>query len=606
MKAFHTGILLVFACASFAACSGGSSTLTPQHTGPTPTPGQSTPTPTPVPTATPTATATPAPNSTTVAVNNGAPLTNAPLSTALPAPTGYTQSVSIPIVNAPANTKVQLLTSTTQPASLAPLSRMRALLRPQDTSGSYTAVLYDSLVPSANITAAGDISFTQGFPAGVLGATTQYYLGFYDTTQASPAWQTIAGPVTASGGNLTFSGTISSTTLIANKLYGFAVFSSTAPSGTPPPAPQTLIYYGDDTTLTIAKENGTVVNTLPIGSNSFDLDDAGNVYASLGSGPAQLSRYPAGSASPSATYVPSNTNSAFIAASGSGEVAAVYARGSDVLANGEQTTDVWDPGKTGAPSRTLTTLAGSNLLFAMTHDGTLYLPDQSAAGVPEYDVFPPGASTPSRVITETVVPSSQYANFDPNYAAVGPDGTLYVTEYSFQQPDPNAGTYVYPGNGGPEFFIPAAADANGPGPQGVDVDGSGNIYVVNNNSGIAVGGNTCQGDSLQSVSVYSPTGTLLRTVSGGNSGFPITTAADGTSFVATFQAQFGSSCAVTGVDSIFSIAPGASTSTQIANSGSTEIILYDGTHKTSPFYVGGRGGMSSGSTRGGMARHRRR
>jgi hypothetical protein len=482
---------------------------------------------------------------------------------------------------------------------------MRAALRPADTSGSYDAVLYDSLVPNANITGAGNISFTQGFPAGVLGATTQYYLGFYDSTQASPAWQTIAGPVTASGGNLTFSGTISSVTLAANKLYGFAVFSSTSPSGTPPPAPQTLIYYGNDTTLTIAKEDGTVVNTLPIGSNSFDLDDAGNVYASLNGGTPQLAMYPAGSASPSATYIPSVSDDAFIATSGSGEVAAIYSRGGNIFANGEQTTDVWDPGKTGTPSRTLTTLAGSNTLFGMTHDGTLYLPDQSASGVPEYDVFPPGASTPSRVITETIVPASQYPNFAPNYAAVGPDGTLYVTEYTFEQPDPNAGTYVYPGNGGAELFIPAASDTNGPGPQGVDVDGSGNIYVVNNNSGIAAAGG-CQGDSLQSVSVYSPSGALLRTVSGANSGFPITTAADGTSFVATFQVQFESSCAETGADTIFSIAPGASTSTQIANSGSTEIVLYDGTHKTAPFYVGGHGAMSAGSSRGGLVRHRRR
>jgi hypothetical protein len=540
-----------------------------------------------------------------VPVNSGAALVNAPLSTALPAPAGYTQAISVPLANAPANTHVQFLATTTQPASLAPLSKRRFSLRPQDTSGSYDVVLYDSLVPSANITVAGTISFTQGFPSGVLSSTAQYYLGFYDTTQASPAWQTIAGPVTASGGNLTFSGTVSSVTLAANKLYGFAVFSSTAPSGTPPPAPQTLVYFGNDTTLTIAAENGTVKSTLPIGSNSFDLDDAGNVYASLNGGSPQLAMYPAGSASPAATYEPSVTANAFIAASGAGEVAAIYARnGNNVLSGGQQTVDVWDPGKTGTPSRTLTTLAGSNTVFAMTHDGTLYLPDQSGTGVPEYDVFPPGASAPSRVITETIVPSSQYATFAPNYAAVGPDGTLYVTEYTFQQPDANAGVYIYPGNGGAESFIPALADTNGPGPQGVDVDGSGNIYVVNNNSGLAQAGG-CQGDSLQSVSVFSPTGATLRTVTGGNSGFPITVAADGTSFFATFVVQFESSCPATGAYGLYSVAPGASTSNSISSSGSTEIVLYDGTHKTAPFYSGGRGAISSGAARGAFLRNRR-
>jgi sugar lactone lactonase YvrE len=483
-----------------------------------------------------------------------------------------------------------------------------------DTTGSFNTILYDAIVPSANITVAGNISFTQGFPSGVLGASTQYYLGFYDTTQASPAWQTIAGPVTPSGSNLTFSGTISSLTLAANKVYGFAVFSTVSPTGTPPPTPQTLIYFGNDTTLSIAAESGAIQTTLPIGSNSFDLDDAGNVYAELnptGSGNASLAMYPAGSASPAATYIPSVAGEgAFISASGNGEVAAVYSRnGNNVLSSGQQTTDVWDPGKTGTPSRTLVTQAGSNLLFAMTHDGTLYLPSSSGTGVPEYDIFPPGAAVPSKVITETIVPASQYANFDPNYAAVGPDGTLYVTEYSFQQPDPNAGVYIYPGNGGAEKFIAAQADANGAGPQGIDVDGSGNIYVVNNNSGIAAGGQTCQGDSLQDVTVYSPSGTLLRTVAGGNSGFPITVAADGTAFFATFQVQFAQSCAATGADDIFSVAPGASTSTNIEQSGSTEIILYDGTHKTSPFYSGGRGATGSshaGSRGAAFRRHLRR
>ncbi|MBD5635182.1 MAG: hypothetical protein IAI49_11955 [Candidatus Eremiobacteraeota bacterium] len=315
--------------------------------------------------------------------------------------------------------------------------------------------------------------------------------------------------------------------------------------------------------------------------------------------------YPAGSSTASATYTPSVATPAFIAASGAGEVAAIHFLNGSVVGSGagSLTTDVWDVGKSGAPSRTLTTSAVNNTLFVMAHEGTLYLPDRSSAGVPQYDLFPAGASTPSKIIPETIVPASQYANFSPNYAAVGPDGTLYITEYTFQQPDPLAGVYIYPLNGA-ERFIPATGNAQGVGPQGIDVDASGNIYVVNNNSAIT-SSTTCQGDTLQNVTVYSPTGTLLRTVSGGDSAFPITVAADGTAFFSTFP--FDPACAATtNAYGIYSIAPGATTSTQIATSGSTEIVLYDGTHKTNPFLVGGHRAAASHAGVGSVSRGSRR
>ena len=69
--------------------------------------------------------------------------------------------------------------------------------------------------------------------------------------------------------------------------------------------------------------------------------------------------------------------------------------------------------------------------------------------------------------------------------------------------------------------------------QGVDVDGSGNIYVVNNNSA-TTSSTTCQRDSLQSVSVYVNFGTLLRTITGDFTGFPITTAVDGSASISSF------------------------------------------------------------------------
>jgi hypothetical protein len=579
-------------------------TATPAATA-TPT-SAPTGTPTPTPTGTPTA----MPSAATVSLNGGAALTNQPLMMAAPAPAGYAQNVQFQIVSAAAKTTVSETSGTTLPSGLAPLASRRGSSAVRTFASTNSAVLYDSIVPSANITVSGNLSYTASFPSGGLSASTSYYLGYYDSTQASPAWQTISGPVTPSGNNVTFSGTVSSITLVANKLYGFAVFSTTTPSASPPPAPQTYLYFGNSSTLTIASTSGTVVNTLAIPSQSFDIDDAANVYAfdfnhggtspGVGGTPL-LAKFPAGSATPSATYAPSIGGRLFVSASGAGEVAAIH----NNTSSGNLTTDVWDPGVTGSPSRTYVTKDPSGAVsFAMTHDGTLYLPDLSSAGVPQYDVYPPGATTTSRIILETIVPASQYNNFAPNYTAVGADGTLYVTEYSYQQPDPNAGLYIYPPNG-PEKFIATPSNASGAGPQGVAVDASGNIYVVNNNAAVLTS-TTCQNDTLQSVTVYNSSGTLLRTINSGfTTAYPITTAADGTSFFSTFKIQLQSACAVSGANAIYSIAAGASMATQISSSGSTEIVLFDGTHKTEPFSKSYSSGAAS-SGRGGSFMTRRR
>jgi sugar lactone lactonase YvrE len=585
MNGLRRGVFLGISCLALAAC-GTSNNYIPSHTTAPPA------TATPVAVAQSVATSAP--------FNGGAAVTNAAVTAPVPAPAGYSQSVTIPLVSAAANTMISTVASASPPPSIAALSSGRSTLgvRNAKDTASYSVLLYDSIMPSANITASGNISFTESFPAGGLVAGTSYYLAFYDTTQASPTWQTIAGPVTPSGQNLTFSGTTSSVTLQANKLYGFATFSGVTPSATPPPAPVTLLYYGNDSGITIATEAGVQQASLPIPSQSFDLDDSGNVYAfdhnhggseSAKTGSPQLALFPAGSSTATATYTLSLPDYVFVSASGAGEVAAIH----NVNSAGNITADIWDPGATGTPSRTVSLPDPSGAVsFAMTHDGTLYLFGTSAAGVPQFDVYPPGASTPSRVIPETIVASSQYANFAPNYSAVGPDGTLYVTEYSFNQPDPNAGLYIYPPSG-PEKFIATPANANGPGPQGVDVDGSGNIYVVNNNYGYT-SNTACQTDSLHEVTVYSAAGALERTITSSFTGFPITTAADGTSFVSSFGTT-----ACPGVQGIFAIAPGASTATQISTTGSTEIILYDGTHKTEPFSTSTRsvGGVARG-TRG--------
>ncbi len=555
----------------------------------------------------------PATAATSVSLGSTA-LSNAPVTEPVPVPSGYSQSISIPLVSTAANTTVSIKSGTTVPAGLAPLSRSRSRAvfarRRDDASDPYTTIFYTSFQPSANITVAGNISANQAFPAGTLNTSTPYYLGFYDTTQASPAWQTISGPVMSTDGlSLTFSGTVGSTTLVANALYGFAIFSTVTPSATPPPAPQTLLYFGDGTTLTIASESGTIETQLAIPNQSFDLDDAGNVYAAnyyaaVPSAPPSpiplmLTKYPAGSATPSATYLPSKTDSgSFLSASGSGELASVYLPRGGTDTSQALVADVWDPGVVGAPSRTLTTTTAADT-FVMTHDGTLYLPDTSPSGAPQYDVFPPGASTPSSIIPETIVTPAQYANFFPNYGAVGPDGTLYITEYAFAQPDPLAGTYIYP-PGGTERFIPAVSNANGPGPEGVDVDGSGNIYVVNNNAGYTNNFQSCQEDTLSEVTVYSSSGTLLRTIPTTQAPYPITVAADGTAFYSTF----GPFCTNQDFGTIASILPGANTATQIFGHGSTEIVLYDGTHKTNPLFMGRSGGSSGHG--GGASRAIRR
>jgi len=315
------------------------------------------------------------------------------------------------------------------------------------------------------------------------------------------------GPSPRAPGGLTFSGTTGSVTLLANKLYGFATFSSVVPTSTPPPAPQTLVYFGNDTGLSIAAESGTIQNSLAIPSQSFDLDDAGNIYAFDFKPRAVRAQVKAArrclrGIRPEAPHGRSDriNRSRPIGCSSrrprAGEVAAVHL----LNGNGILTTDVWDPGATGAPSRTLLTKQNTTSPFAMTHDRTLYLPDVSSAGVPQFDILPAGRSDPAGVIPETIVPASQYSNFSPKLCGhrSGRDA-VYVTEYSFQQPDPNAGLYIYPRNG-PERFIATPRDANGPGPQGVDVDASGNIYVVNDNSAVLTS-TTCQGDSLHSVTV---------------------------------------------------------------------------------------------------------
>jgi sugar lactone lactonase YvrE len=180
-------------------------------------------------------------------------------------------------------------------------------------------------------------------------------------------------------------------------------------------------------------------------------------------------------------------------------------------------------------------------------------------------VYPPGSTTPGRTITESIVPQADQIGFIPNYVAVGPDGTIYLTEFTFGYPDPLAGLYIYPPSG-PERFVANGAEY----PQGVDLDAAGNIYVVNNST------NFNDGDASpiaeQNLTVLSPDGgTVLRRIGGLVNPIPVAVAADGTAFVSDYSYPNDASTAAT-----FVVAPGASNVSEIVPDQVANIILWNG------------------------------
>ena len=347
-------------------------------------------------------------------------------------------------------------------------------------------------------------------------------------------------------------------------------------------------YFGTRTGIDVFNESGALQTSLPIPTTQLALDDSGNIYSleipptpspSGTPPPGTVSFYKAGTTTSSAAYVPSLSNPVFVQVSGAGELGILSENSTFTMFD----LDVWNPGASGAPSYTLPlSLIGFEFFFSIRHDGTIYLADNTGTSL-TYDVYPPGSTTPSRTIPETIVPSGQIVNFAPNYMTVGPDGTLYVTEYEFAQPDTLAGLYVYPPTG-PERFIATTSDVNGAGPDGVDLDAFGNVYVANNNSGVLL--STCvagppvscsiQNDSLHDIEVFSPGATsVLRHITGNFDPVAIAVAPDGTQFISGFQSEFLSNVTV-GPNASYIVAPGASTFTQITTDVNDVIYLYDG------------------------------
>jgi hypothetical protein len=597
--------IAVASVAIVTACSSSGGSYPPSLTA-SPNVSAASPGPTPVAATIPVAITTPAPGSTAAAI------AKAPI----PAPTGYTSTITIPIAAATAGATVSVTSGTTLPANLPVLaSNARKgtshTVRLPQAGGGYAAIFYDAIVPSAPITVAGNIVASQGFPPGILSGSTSYYLGFYDSSQPNPAWQTIAGPVTTSDGvSLTFSGTAGSFSLLTNQVYGFAIFSLANSLSTPPPAQQTLAYLAEGTSGVVeVNAAGVTATTLPLTIGVLGLDDAGNIYglqrgpspapgpsgSSPTPNPPTIAEYAAGSTTAAKTYTPSNPYGIFVLTAGTGAFTALGFSPPSVQATSptgiSETFDVWDSGASaGAPSRTIVEPSNGVYFGLMSHDGSLYAPHVNADGTFQYDVYAAGSSSVARVIPETSVSAANQPNFTPNYAAIGPDGSLYVTEYTFFQPDPLAGLYIYAPSG-KETFVATTSDANGPGPQGVDLDASGNIYVVNNNAA-AYNPNTGYGqnDSLHDIEVFGPGGVggpngsaAPLHITGSFTGFPIDVSADGTIFFSSFyndQISTGPSAMGTGVIGTFAVAAGTSTITQVSSLATAIIVLYDGNRET--------------------------
>jgi hypothetical protein len=238
-------------------------------------------------------------------------------------------------------------------------------------------------------------------------------------------------------------------------------------------------------------------------------DDAGNVYSFNGAniGPSLYSRnivkYAIGGNTMLASYTPTSQERLAFAVSPGGEVVAEGLSYADPERMSIYAAfDVWDPGKTGSPSRTFTYSASGP--FAVDPNGTLYIEYATysyGSTVYAYDVIPAGQAAPSRTIFDTVAPKN-VPYFDVSRMAATADGTLYVAEWDNDGPDVAAGLYVY-APGGTQTRVTSMPE----GIEGLDFDGAGNVYVASNNASLY--GNDpnqtcCTADTAQQITVYTP------------------------------------------------------------------------------------------------------
>ena len=338
----------------------------------------------------------------------------------------------------------------------------------------------------------------------------------------------------------------------------------------------------------VFSQTGTLTDTFATstGADYVGLDSAANAYILVTNNfVVTIARYAIGTNSPNAGYTPTSAMPQLILVGTNGTLVAAGA-GTGGSGNATAIYDIWDPGVTGAPSRTLTypnetlgTLGG-----AVASDGTFYVPYDTASGQIQYDVIPPGSSTPSRTIAEQIATAG--TNFTPNVMDVASDGTLYVGEWTYEGNDTNTGLYIYE-TGGNEL----KASSGAPNPTGLDFDNGGNVYVANSNATL-LPDSTLSTDTAHTLSVYAPLGTTpVRSVSSGlDDPQNLAVDLDGTAYLAEYenadQAQ----------GSIVVAGPSATAATTFAGMlEANDLVLFDGTRVRS--YRPGTARGHSGASR---------
>jgi hypothetical protein len=344
---------------------------------------------------------------------------------------------------------------------------------------------------------------------------------------------------------------------------------------------QTLMYVPQGPDVAVFTETGEPVMTFAhsTGAQYLDMDDAGDVFIlTFFHGPAKIDRYAIGGKKPTATYTlqcPACNTGGFDV-SQQGEVVFFY-----YPRAGSAAIDVWDPGKSGTPSRTIVypSVQGS---IDLDNTGALYVPYRDASsGTLHYDVIPAGASKPSRTIVDTLVPPSETAGFYPYAVTALADGTLYVGEWSVEAGDPLAGLYVYPIVGKQRFISKGA-----PNPNVISVDASGKVYVLNDSLAMSPNPPFYQCDTTHMLSVYSRSAAALlsEATSGFVNGFSLTVNATGESFISEDWYRPSQQCTLPqGFGAIATVGPKAKTArTILSGTYYGTVTLYDGAHATNP------------------------
>ena len=361
--------------------------------------------------------------------------------------------------------------------------------------------------------------------------------------------------------------------------------------------------------VSIFNPSGTQLASISTATSSdgIGMDDAGDVYSitaptNNNTTPASITEYvPGGTTYPptytasSRSFTPSNPDTTFfVQSSGAGELIALeQATGSPST----EVIDVWDPGKSGSPSRTITrTMANGSLIFGgIDHAGNIYIAYNVACGsgyfCMKYDVITASTGAIERTISESIVPQTNQTYFSPNYFAVAADGTFYVTEWSFFAPDTLAGVYIYPPSG-PERYISLDVGS----PDGIDLDANNDIYVVNNNTVYNTG--TASADNDHLLTELSPSGDVqLKGIQLPPNPVSLTVGTQGNAWVSTFP-----NAALGEAGGLYHVFATAYTATQVSTVAANDIVLWNGLTTTESHSRSAASLGSASGSHGGFAR----